>query len=250
MKSIKSIVKRMIPAPLMKSYNTWKLSCFRKLNAGKSLKEVFTCIYEEHQWGEKKGGGYCSGSGSSEFHAYNYAAVVTQLIKNKGITTVIDCGCGDFVVGKFLKMDGVRYIGIDIVDSLIRRNREAYADSDTSFLCLNIVEDALPDGQLCLIRQVLQHLSNDEIAAVLQKVKQYRYVLITEHYPAPFVKFQPNIDKPHGADTRIYDDSAVYLDQAPFNVPPKSINLVSEVDVQTYLVHEGEKLRTFLVSND
>jgi len=154
------------------------------------------------------------------------------------------------VVGKMLQADGVKYIGIDIVDGLIRRNQKAYGDKNTSFLCQDIVGDNLPDGELCLIRQVLQHLSNSEIGTVLQKIRQYRYVLVTEHYPAPFVKCRPNLDKPHGPDTRIMDDSAVYLDQPPFNVPSQSIALVCEADAQTYLVHKGERLRMFMIENE
>lgn len=249
MYDIKSIVKLMVPAPLMKHYRRWKLSRLRKANQKRPLKEVFTRVYEEHQWGGAGEEEYCSGSGSSEFHASRYAAVVKKLIKDKGINTLVDLGCGDFVVGKALQADGVRYIGIDIVDGLIRKNQDVYGDKTTSFVCLDIVKDKLPYGEFCLIRQVLQHLSNSEIATVLQKIRQYRYVLVTEHFPAPFVKCRPNLDKPHGHDTRIYDDSAVYLDQPPFNVPSESIQLVSDVDAQTYLVNKDERHRTFLIEN-
>lgn len=248
MQSIKSLVKLMVPASLMKYYRTLMLARSRQVNQARPLKEVFTRVYEEHSWGVG-GGKYCSGSGSSINHASRYADVVKQLVEDKGISTMVDLGCGDFVVGKALQVDGVRYIGIDIVDGLIRRNQDAYMDANTSFLCLDIVIDCLPDGDLCLIRQVLQHLSNSQIASVLQKTKKYRRVLVTEHYPAPFVKCRPNLDKPHGPDTRIYDDSAVYLDQPPFNVSSQSITLVSDVDVQAYLAHKGERLRTFLIEN-
>jgi hypothetical protein len=248
MQDIKSIVKLIVPAPLMKYYRTWKLARFRKVNYTRPIKEVFTRVYEEHQWGGGSGE-YCSGSGSSFLHASGYAAVVKQLIEEKGITTVVDLGCGDFVVGKALQTDGVKYIGIDIVDGLIRRNQGAYGDINTQFLCLDMVMDQLPDGDLCLIRQVLQHLSNLQIVSVLQNTMKYRYVLVTEHYPAPFVKYRPNLDKPHGPDTRIYDNSAVYLDRPPFNVSPQSITLVSDIDAQTYLVHKGERFRMFLIEN-
>jgi len=209
---------------------------------------VFTSIYEKHLWGGARDE-YNSGSGSNEFHASHYANVVKKLIKEKDITTVVDLGCGNFLLGKALRMNGVRYIGIDIVDGLIKRNQETYGDDRTSFLCLDIISDQLPDGDICLIRQVLQHLSNSQIASVLQKTRKYRYVLITEHYPAPFVKSRPNLDKPHGPDTRICDDSAVYLDQPPFNVKSESITLLLDIDAKTYLVHKGERLKSFLIEN-
>lgn len=247
LKTVKSIMKRSVPAPMMNQYQSWKLSRIRRVNAVTPLKEVFTRVYEEHQWGGEEG--FCSGGGSTELHAANYATVVNQVIKHKGVTTVVDCGCGDFVVGKALRTDGVRYIGIDVVESLIKWNQKKHGDHDTSFLCKDIVKDTLPDGQLCLIRQVLQHLSNSEIATVLQKTRRYPWVIVTEHYPAASVTPRPNIDKPHGLDTRVPDDSAVYLDKPPFNVPPQSIELILDVDAQEYLKHSGERLRTYLITN-
>jgi len=248
MRAVKSILKRIIPGSLIGLYRRWKLARLRRANQARSVKEVFTRVYEQHQWGGTRDE-YCSGSGSSSLHASRYAAIVNPLIEERGITTVVDLGCGDFVVGMSLRMDGVRYIGIDIVDNLVRKNQEAYEDTNTVFMCLDIVSDRLPDADLCLIRQVLQHLSNLEIASVLRNTRKYRYVLVTEHYPAPFVKGTPNLDKPHGADTRVYDDSAVYLDQPPFNMEPQSITLISDIDAETYLVNKGERLKTFLIEN-
>ena len=247
MQAVKSILRRIIPRALTGLYRGWKLARLRKANQARSVKQVFTRVYEQHQWGGTDE--YCSGSGSSELNASRYAAVVKLLIKEKGISTVVDLGCGDFVVGRALLTDGVRYIGIDIVDGLVRKNQEEYGDVNTSFMYLDILSDQLPDGDICLIRQVLQHLSNTQIALVLRKTRKYSYVLVTEHYPAPFVKCLPNLDKPHGPDTRVYDNSAVYLDQPPFNLKSQSITLVSDIEAETYLLNKGERLRTFLIEN-
>ena len=113
-------------------------------------------------------------------------------------------------------------------------------------MCFDIVADPLPEGELCLIRHVLQYLSNSQIASVLQKTRKYRYVLVTEYYPAPFVTCRPDLAKSHGPDTRIYDDSAVYLDQPASNVRPKSITLVLGAVAETYLVNKGERLSSTL----
>jgi hypothetical protein len=246
---VKSIAKSVVPAGLLRLNRRWKLSRLRKANQTRPIKQVFTGIYEQHLWGGT-GDDYCSGSGSSDLHASRYASAVNSLIAEKGTTTVIDLGCGDFRCGRAIRREGVTYVGIDIVDGLIRRNAKAYGDDSTSFMCLDIVADPLPDGDLCLIRQVLQHLSNAQIASVLQKTRKYRYVLVTEHYPAPFVTCRPNLDKPHGPDTRIYDDSAVCLDQPPFNVSPESITLLLDTDAEAFLVHKGERIKTFLIEND
>ena len=79
---------------------------------------------------------------------------------------------------------------------------------------------------------------------MLDKLCEYRYVMVTEHYPAPNVQVVPNIDKPHGGDTRIPDNSAVYLDQPPFNI--QGVSTILEVSAPNWLAQEGEIIKTLL----
>ncbi|MFN5513605.1 MAG: methyltransferase domain-containing protein [Cyanobacteriota bacterium] len=79
-------------------------------------------------------------------------------------------GCGDFQVGQQLLPLCSSYIGIDIVKVLIENNNNKFKDTKASFLCLNIIEDDLPTGDVCFVRQVLQHLSNAEITKILALV--------------------------------------------------------------------------------
>jgi hypothetical protein len=84
----------------------------------------------------------------------------------------------------------------------------------------------MPNADLCLVRQVMQHLSNAEISRLLGKLKKYPYVIVAEHYPE--TEGMPNIDIVHGSNTRIEKHgSAVYLDKPPFSV--SKVCLLSEV---------------------
>lgn len=245
-RSLRSIVKQGLPRLISRLSLKVRMACLRQSNQRKSTREVFTRIYEESKWGGIKGQ-YCSGSGSTEDHASLYSEVVRSFIKDKTIHSVLDLGCGDFTVGAKIQTEGVRYVGIDIVDDLITRNQREFGSAEVSFHCLDIILDELPNADLCLIRQVLQHLSNAQIMEVLHKIKKYKYVLVTEHYPSPFVKPIPNKDKPHGEDVRIYDDSAVYLDMPPFNL--KIAAVILDAVAGKSLVKDGESLRTFLIEN-
>jgi SAM-dependent methyltransferase len=160
------------------------------------------------------------------------------------IRRVVDLGCGDFTVGSRIAALGVEYVGVDVVPALIRHHMERYATPKVRFVHLDIVADALPSGDLCLIRQVLQHLSNDQILHILPKLAQYEHVLITEHYPGHGTHVVPNKDKPQGHDTRIEDDSAVYLEHAPFGMRIGGVLLEHET---TPLKCSGEVLRTMRV---
>jgi SAM-dependent methyltransferase len=91
-----------------------------------------------------------------------YVSTISKLAHEENFygLTFIDLGCGDFQVGQQLLPLCSSYIGIDIVKVLIENNNNKFKDTKASFLCLNIIEDDLPTGDVCFVRQVLQHLSN------------------------------------------------------------------------------------------
>lgn len=143
--------------------------------------------------------------------------------------TFVDLGCGDFRIGKQLLPLCSSYIGVDVVKPLVRRNQEIYGDSRVQFVHLDIVKDELPNGDVCFIRQVLQHLSNKQIVDILAKITKYKWVFITEHYPTDNDTIEPNKDKPHGGDIRAYENSGVYLTKPPFELPSQKLEKVLEV---------------------
>lgn len=213
------------------------------LNPRRTPEQVFSRIYAQGQWG-KAADAFCSGSSSTEELAIEYARMLEPYVAKHSIQKVVDLGCGDFTIGRKVAALGVDYIGVDVVPALVRHLEEQYARPTVRFVHLDIVDDPLPNGDLCLLRQVLQHLSNAQILKILPKLSQYEHVLITEHYPSPNARVVPNRDKPHGHDTRILDDSAVFLEAAPFHQNVAGVLLEREV---TPLKFRGETLRTMRV---
>jgi SAM-dependent methyltransferase len=205
---------------------------------------VFSEVYARNAWGGQAGE-FCSGAGSTTTQAEAYASMIREFARQRGVGTIVDIGCGDFRVGSLLRERGVRYIGVDVVPALIDRNNREFADDEVSFVCLDLLTEPLPPADLCVVRQVFQHLSNEEIAVALQKVARYRYCIVTEHIPAPERRKRFNADKPHGADTRLLDGSGVYLEQPPFS---RAVVVLLEVPVEQPLVARGEVLRTVLLS--
>lgn len=213
------------------------------LNRQRTPQQVFSRIYQEGLWG-KSAGKFCSGSGSVEAHAIEYVKALQRYIATHSIRSVVDLGCGDFAVGRRIAELGVDYTGVDVVPDLIEYNTAQYGSPHVRFVHLDIIDDELPAGDLCLIRQVLQHLSNDQIAKILPKLTRYPHLLVTEHFPGPGGKVVPNKNKPHGHDTRVEDDSAVFLDRPPFNARITEELLTLETKP---LKRKGETLRTFRV---
>lgn len=185
----------------------------------RSTKSVMTDIYSKKRWGGPDKDFY-SGAGSHS------AKIVKPYVKHtrewlrsfEPRLSLCDLGCGDFNVGEQLVADTKSYIAIDVVEDLIERNRGKFDYPGLEFYCLDIVGDPLPEADCVTVRQVLQHLSNDEIKKILPKLSKYKYLLITEHLPTG--EFTPNKDKPTGRGVRLAQDSGVVITEPPFNFNP------------------------------
>lgn len=179
-------------------------------------KEAMEQVYAMKLWGGSTSDFY-SGAGS---HLHNivqpYTTALVSFLESFNIPlTVCDLGCGDFNVGKQLVEHTKKYIAVDIVKSLIERNKENFKESNLEFQCMDITSDALPAGDCALLRQVLQHLSNAEVQQILDKITAFKYVVVTEHIPDG--DFIPNKDIISGQGIRLKKQSGLNILAAPFN---------------------------------
>ncbi|PHS08107.1 MAG: SAM-dependent methyltransferase [Kordia sp.] len=184
-------------------------------------KDAMEQVYEMKLWGGKEFDFY-SGNGSHDAEVVNpYIAVVTSFLKSfKEELVVCDLGCGDFNVGKGLVEYTKKYVGVDIVENLIKHNKDNYTEENLEFRCLDIAVDNLPSGDCALVRQVLQHLSNTEVQQVLHKLADFKYVILTEHVPNG--DFIPNKDIISGQGIRIKKQSGLNVLVPPFNLQVKA----------------------------
>jgi len=241
--SFRSVLKLFIPNALLKARQKRIIRQTRERFEGMSTREAFSEIYASNLWGGKPGE-IRSGSGSTETHALEYAQLVKSFVAEHDIRSIVDVGCGDFLLGSKFATAVESYLGVDIVPDVVKTNNAKFGSGSVRFECLDAIEDPLPKADLCLIRQVLQHLSNEQIMQILPKLSCYKFVMLTEHYPAEGVGFVPNKEKPHGPDIRVYDNSAVVLDEAPFNIASSELLLTFPADIA--VPDDGETVRTHL----
>jgi hypothetical protein len=228
---VKAAIRRALPKKLVTAYRNHRDETRNRSDQHLSTEEVFTRIYSTNRWGGQSGT-FCSGSGSHDSAIVSpYIALVTAELERLGAAsmTVVDLGCGDFAVGSRLAAFCGHYIGADIVKPLVAHNQATFGTEKVSFRHINIVDDDLPAGDICFVRQVLQHLSNDQITAVLPKLNRFRWCFISEHHPSPDRFGRPNEDKPHGDHIRIGQRSGVFLEQPPFDIPESRYRLILEV---------------------
>lgn len=191
-------------------------------------KDAMQQVYDMHLWGGNDFDFY-SGDGSHNLKIVEpYIDSITTFLKSQNNPlTVCDLGCGDFNIGKQLTKYAKYYIGIDIVENLIDRNKTLFKEDNLEFHCLNIVEDDLPQADCIIIRQVLQHLSNAEIQKMVEKLSNYKFVILTEHLPLG--EFVPNKDIISGQGIRLKQNSGVNLLEAPFNIENTKEKTLSEI---------------------
>ncbi len=194
-------------------------------------KAAMAQVYSEHLWGGEAHDFY-SGEGShvSELVEPYIKVVSTFLNSLDEPITVIDLGCGDFNVGKQLFHYAEKYVAIDIVPALIQRNKELFEAENLEFQCLDIAKDDLPGGDSVILRQVLQHVSNEEVHQIVKKLANYRYVILTEHIPDS--EFEPNLDIISGQGTRLKQQSGISLTAPPFNFKAQDERLLLSIPLE------------------
>ncbi len=190
-------------------------------------KDVMNQIYEMNLWGGSAFDFY-SGDGSHNPKIINpYLNALIVFLKSHNTPLVVcDLGCGDFNIGKHLTKYSKKYIAIDIVETLINRNKNLYKEDNLEFHCLDIIKDTLPSGDCIILRQVLQHLSNKDIEEVTKKIADYKYIILTEHIPLG--NFTPNKDIISGQGIRLKQNSGVNLLEVPFNLKIKDQKQLGE----------------------
>ena len=133
----------------------------------------FETIYRDRLWGAEEGSPYYSGEGSrgEVVSAYvdKLSFIIADVQRAQGTVKVIDLGCGDFTVGRELlrRTEQMTYVGCDIVPGLIAHHEATVDDPRARFEVVDMVTDTVPEGDICLVRQVLQHLSNHDVLRVL-----------------------------------------------------------------------------------
>lgn len=150
--------------------------------------KVFTDIYERNVWGQNSSNNnsYKGTSGDGSTISYNintYIPFIKKFLKKKDIKTVVDLGCGDWQSSHLIYNDiNITYYGYDAYEKVCINNNKNFPQY--TFTHLDFVKDKnlLKNADLCIIKDVLQHLCNKDIVDLLQYIitnKKYKYIIIT-----------------------------------------------------------------------
>ena len=179
-------------------------------------REPFAAIYQQGLWAKDAQGKGTSGYGSTMEFTRLYRVFLQDFLAAHQVRSVVDAGCGDWEFSQAIDWNGISYLGVDIVASVITANQRRFSAPNVRFAVADIVRDELPPADLLLVKDVLQHLSNADITSFLAQLPRYRHVLIVNDV-LPSSLTATTIDIPTGRYRPID------LTQPPFSLPGRKI---------------------------
>lgn len=160
------------------------LNYYKKENNENNI-SIFTNIYENNVWGNNGENKYNGSSGDGSTINYNlpkYIPFVIDFIKNNNIKKIVDLGCGDWQSSHLIYNNlDVDYVGYDAYKKIIDNNNKKF--SKYKFINLDFINDKekIENGDLCIIKDVLQHLCKDDIISLLDYLvynKKFKHILV------------------------------------------------------------------------
>ena len=154
------------------------------------MEQIFTNVYENNIWGNNNIDNYSGSSGEGSSITYNknsYVPFIRQFIMINNIKTICDLGCGDFRCGKLLYDDlNVSYTGYDTYNKIIQYNSTQHANNKYNFIHLDFFtyKEDIISGDLCILKDVIQHWSLDNIYTFLDYLiesKKFKFIILCNY---------------------------------------------------------------------
>ena len=188
-----------------------------KKKAGRQLttEETFTEIFLSNHWSSQES---LSGTGSAKDQTNEISLQIPILVKELEIKKFLDVPCGDFNWFSKMKMNLELYIGGDIIEEIVNRNKKQFREKNLTFRTIDLIKDSLPEADILHCRDCFVHLSHHDILEAIENIKKadIKYLLTTT-----FSECEENEDIVTG-DWRI-----INMEKAPFNFP-KPMKLINE----------------------
>lgn len=237
---IRKIAKAIVPSLIWNRLGGIRRNWVTRDDEKLTTREVFSRIYQKRIWTGDEG--YSSGTGSRNISIVEpYLDIVKQWAQTHSSEnlTALDLGCGDFHVGSCIYPLFKKYIAADIVPVLVESHRKKHVASNLEFQCIDGIDDSLPAADVIFVRQVLQHLSNDQILKIIPKLYQFQHAIISEHIPTASQLKVKNTDKIHGGGIRLGQNSGIYLEAYPFLLRTIEATVLLEVPAGPDAVRDG-----------
>jgi hypothetical protein len=155
----------------------------RSIKQDSDVRTIFESIHAKNWWtsGESK-----SGFGSELERTQSLRAHLEDWLSvhRDEVSVLLDAPCGDFNWMQAVSLpDSTRYVGGDIVSSLIEANTERFANDQRNFIDMDIISAPLPKADAWLCRDVLFHFPFKQGCEVIERFRasECKYFMSTTH---------------------------------------------------------------------
>ena len=179
------------------------------------MRSVFSDIYSKNSWGSAESR---SGPGSAVSRTGSIRRGLLNVISAYNITSVVDCPCGDLNWISPIVDRIPNYLGIDIVDDLVRDNKGRYPH--LRFERDDITTSSLLGSDLLIVRDTLFHFSQEDVKKAIMNIKRNgpKYLLTTEIEDATHAN----------RDIRTGTWYPIALRNAPYNFPEPILKIAED----------------------
>jgi SAM-dependent methyltransferase len=157
-----------------------------------------------------------SGPGSALSVTVPYRDFLARFIREHDVRSIVDLGCGDLEIMSHVDLGDASYLGIDVIAERIERNRKKLGEHPRFSFSVGdartLPMSSIAGFDLLIIKDVLQHWTNAEVAAWLARwhfaVQRPHYALVTN------CNYGPTVNR----DVAAGGWRAIDLTKAPFGV--------------------------------
>jgi len=141
------------------------------------VSDVFKTIYDRNAW---KGKESISGTGSTLQQTAHISARLPAIMRELNASSLLDIPCGDFYWMQHVDFAGLTYVGADIVEDLIQKNK-SHETENRSFVHCDLMTGELPEVDAIFCRDCLVHFSEQHIWQALENIarSQAKFLITT-----------------------------------------------------------------------
>lgn len=111
-------------------------------------------------------------------NASPYIDFLQDFMKENNIRSVVEVGCGDWKVSRYITWGDIQYHGYDVVKGVINQNRKKYGSPFIQFSYADAISTELPEADLMICKDVLQHFPNEDVKSFLGQTSKFKHCLI------------------------------------------------------------------------
>lgn len=170
------------------------------------MQDIFKKIIDSRAWQHTR-----CGTGSTLLNTEMLREQLPAFLLKHNIKSMLDAPCGDHSWMQYVEFDkDFKYVGADVVEFLIKHNKETYPNKE--FVQLDLTVSDLPDVDLLFCRDCLIHFSQQDVKRALKNIARssIKYVMFTNH---------PTVDRERDIPTGHYRPINFMLEPFCFDEP-------------------------------